>query len=90
MKREALPDLGRASDINETTDYGGLALTYLKHLGTAHRTFALGRRSAIFHCYSPGVLHFPLSPALHTITLHFLPPWQIFVLRLIYLSIKVK
>ena len=47
-----------------------LALPYPEHLGAAQIAYSLGSWLAILHGYGPGVLHFPLGPALHTIPLH--------------------
>ena len=47
-----------------------LALPDFKHLSPTYRACALSRRPAVFHGYSPGILHFPLGATLHTISLH--------------------
>ena len=47
-----------------------LALSYPEHLGAACGTNTLCRRLPILHSYGPGILHFPLGTAFHTICLH--------------------
>ena len=47
-----------------------LGFTDSEHLGAAYRACALGRWFAILHGYDLSILHFPLSAAFHTITLH--------------------
>ncbi len=47
-----------------------LALPYPEHLRAAGGTDALGRRFAILHDYTLGILHLPLGTALHAICLH--------------------
>ena len=51
-----------------------LALANSEHLGAAYRACALRRRPAVFHGDALGPLNLPLGLALHTITLHSLPP----------------
>ena len=50
----------------------GLTLPYSEHLSTTRRAYTLGRRLAILHSYGPGILHFLLGAALHTVCLHWL------------------
>ena len=47
-----------------------LAFTDSKHLGAAYRADPLRCWFAVLHRYSPGILHFPLRPALYTVSLH--------------------
>ena len=47
-----------------------LTLPYSKHLGATCWTGPLSRRLAIFHGDSPGVPHFSLGSAFHTVRLH--------------------
>ena len=56
-----------------------LALPYFEHLGAASRAHSLGRRLAILHGNSLGILHFLLGAAFHTIRLHPVSPF-LFVL----------
>jgi len=51
-----------------------LTLADSEHLGAAYRACALGCRPAVFHGYTLGPLNLPLGLALHTVTLHSLPP----------------
>ena len=51
-----------------------LALADSEHLGAAYRACALSCRPAVFHGYILGPLNLPLGLALHTVTLHSLPP----------------
>jgi len=45
-------------------------LAYPEHLGAAGGAYALGCRSAIFHGYFFGVLHFSFGFAFHAISFH--------------------
>ena len=53
-----------------------LTLAYLKHLGSAARADALSCRFAILHLYRFRITHFFLLATLHTIGLHWLPPFK--------------
>ena len=50
--------------------WSALCFTDSEHLCAAHRACTLGGWFAVLHSYRPGVLHFPLSTAFHTICLH--------------------
>jgi len=52
-----------------------LTLAYLKHLGSAARANALSCWFAILHLYRLRITHFFLLATLHTIGLHWLPPF---------------
>ena len=47
-----------------------LALTDSEHLGSTVGADTLGCRFSVLHGYGLGVLHLPLSAALHTISFH--------------------
>ena len=46
------------------------ALSDSEHLSTTYRAYTLSRWPPVLHGYGFGILHFPLSPAFHTICLH--------------------
>ena len=70
-KRGWIPDTGISSPFRSLKGLQvDLAFTYPKQLSATDRADTLCRWSAVFHSDFLGVLHFPLSPALHTICLH--------------------
>jgi hypothetical protein len=65
-----------------TSEY--LALTDSEHLGAAYRTCSLGRRPAVLHGDTSGILYLPLSSALNTISLHIQTSFGSFAMTLSY------
>jgi len=72
IKRLGIPNWITQPSITPTFTLLALALPYPEHLGTTLRTYTLGCWLTILHGYGPGVLHFSLGSALHTIYLHLL------------------
>ena len=55
----------------------GLCLAYSEYFGSAAWALSLSCMTPILHGYGLRVLDFHLFPALHTVSLHFVPPLRI-------------
>lgn len=66
--------------------FWSLTFSYSKHLGATDRADTFRCWSAIFHCYSLGVLHFSLFSTFHTIGLHPFIPFPVCTVKLLLLQ----